>query len=402
MTVQAAVEVAIAYFAEGSFGTAAATGASAKTIRRVNSNLNPQIDQFASNEVRQDQQIYDLRHGTRRGSGGIDGELSTVSYDDFIEASMRGTWAAGVNVCNPTNNTSVAWSNTGVATFGAGSLLTQNHKVGDVVRFTGLTGANAGLNGVNLRIGALTALTATLLGPPGTVFQTQTAQTTGWTMGVTGSKLLVGTTKRSFTIEQNYPGIDISELYTGARIGGVSIGASPNGMVSFGCDVLAQKPTVLPAANAPYFTTPNAQATTNILSGVTGAMHLNGRDESVLTGFSVNISNNLSAPAVLGNNYVPDIFYGRTVITGQISAFLEDETLIAAYLNEGIVDVTGLLTSADQLDFMSFSMQRVKLGGASKSVGPDGGVIAQFPYQALLQPITTGYDSSTLAIQRSN
>jgi hypothetical protein len=49
-------------------------------------------------------------------------------------------------------------------------------------------------------------------------------------------------------------------------------------------------------------------------------------------------------------------------------------------------------------------MQRVKFTGVNKTVGPDGGVVATFPFQALLKTGGAGttFDQSTLVIQRSN
>jgi hypothetical protein len=52
-------------------------------------------------------------------------------------------------------------------------------------------------------------------------------------------------------------------------------------------------------------------------------------------------------------------------------------------------------------DFLCFNMQRVKLGGATKTVGASSGVIVSCPFSALLAN-ATGADASTLIIQRSN
>jgi hypothetical protein len=45
---------------------------------------------------------------------------------------------------------------------------------------------------------------------------------------------------------------------------------------------------------------------------------------------------------------------------------------------------------------------RVKLMGMNKTIGPDGGVMIQAPFQALLSSGVSGVDDGTLCIQRSN
>jgi hypothetical protein len=109
---------------------------------------------------------------------------------------------------------------------------------------------------------------------------------------------------------------------------------------------------------------------------------------------------------VIGSVVVPDIFYGSMVCTGSVSAYIENADLLNAFLNETEVDLVAQLQASGTApqDFLAINMQRVKLSGATKTIGPDGGVIAQFPFQALLKTggAGTAFDNSTLTIQRSN
>lgn len=405
MAVQANVQTTIAFKEETTFGTAP-TATGAQFLRRVSSSLSPVKDAFASNEVRSDFQVNDVRHGIRSARGTIEGELSTATYDAWLEALMRGTWTAGVTATPTQFTTGVVIADTTVngalcstLTFsgGAGNLLTLGFKVGDIVRNTGYT--TPANNGVNLRIVALTGLVMT-------VFPRLTAaasQATGWATTVAGRKLTMGTTKRSYTIEQSLADATLWERFTGVRVGGATINVQPNGMSTVGWELMGQNFTL--GTSAAYFTTPTAETTTGVLSGIDGNLRLNGEEQAVITGLQMNISNNLTMPPVIGAVQVPEIFYGRMVVTGTISAFVEDADLINAFINESEVDLVAVLeTGANPQDFLSFNMQRIKLTGAQKTIGPDGGVIAQFPFQALLRAGGTGtaFDQSTLVIQRSN
>jgi hypothetical protein len=400
MGLQSNVQTTIAYKAETVFGTAPGATA-AKYLRRVSSGLNTNKDTFASAEVRSDQQVADMRHGGRSARGNVEGELSTVTYDDFFEAALRGTWAAGVSATNAdfaTGMTIATSGSTSTLTFvGAGNLLTKGFKVGDVVRLSGAT--NPANNGRNLRIVALTSLVMTVAG----VLVTTGQQASGWTVAVAGRKLTMGTTKRSFTLEQAMADAATYELFTGMRVGGFTLGVQPNGMTSVGWEFQGQNGV----ANATgYFTTPAAEGTTGVVSGIDGALRLNGVEQAIVTGLQVNFTNNLSASPVIGSVVVPDIFYGSMVCTGSVSAYIENADLLNAFLNETEVDLVAQLQASGTApqDFLAFNMQRVKLSGATKTIGPDGGVIAQFPFQALLKTggAGTAFDNSTLTIQRSN
>lgn len=402
MTVQDNALVTLAYKPEVTFGVA--PGASgAQYLRRVSSNINPSKDTFASNEVRSDAQVADVRHGMKSARGSISAELSTATYDDFLQASMRGTWAAGVSAAPAdfaTGVTIATSGNTSTLTFaGAGNLFTKGFRVGDVVRTSGFTlPANNSAVAGNLRI---VALTGTVM----TVFPALTAaasQAAGWAVAVAGSKLTCGTVKRSFTIEQAMADATMWEAYSGVRVGGFSISAPPNGMTTIDFDLMGTSFNI--GTSAAYFTSPTVETTTGILSGVDGFLRLNGEEQGVVTALQMQLTNNLSMAPVIGSTFAPNVFYGRTVVTGSVSAYLEDADLVNAFINEAEVDLVAVLeaSGAAPQSFLSFNMQRVKFTGASKQITGDGGVVAQFPFQALLKPSASGYDQTTLTIQRSN
>jgi hypothetical protein len=330
--------------------------------------------------------------------GNIDGELSTQTYDDFIEAAMRGTWTSG----STTGSISLS-ANSGTSSIdrATGSFLTDGFKVGDIVRATGFAGGGAVNNNVNYRITALTATVMTVSPAPTTI-----AAAAGVTVAVQGRKLLVGTTKRSFTIEHSYPSIDATERFDGCRIGGFSLRIPPNGMVGISFPVMGLSTTLLAGASAPYFTTPTAETSTQILSGATAAVRVQGADTLVATALEFNLSNNLSNAPVIGSSSMPDIFYGRTVITGSFSAYFESNAYYTAFLAETEVDIATALWTVDATpaSFMNLVATRVKLMSPQKTVTPNGGIVATFPFQSLRKVGGAGTtsDTTSLMIQRSN
>lgn len=400
MPLQSNVNVELRYGAETTLGTQ--SSAAGQVLRRISSTLALAKDAFTSNEVRPDQQVYDARHGVRRVAGNIQGELSTKSYDDFIEASLRGSWTAGISIQNTTPAMSTATlaatagsggSLTGTFTASAGSFLTAGLRVGDVFRVTGSTGNT----NKNFRIVGMTATTLTVYPSPATA----TAAST-WTIAVQGRKLTTGVQQRSFSIEQYYPDIDVAETFLGCRIGEMQVSLPPTGMatVSFGVQGVNMLNTT--GAAAPVFANPTAAAATGILAGVNGSLSVAGAPSALITQLDFTVSNNLNSQPVVGANTVPEIFYGRTVVNGTLSAYFADQTLLNYFLNETEIALAAQLDDANGTDFMAFRMNRVKLMGATKTVGPDGGVILQSPFQSLLSSGQTGFDDGSLVIQRSN
>lgn len=390
MALQPQVNVQLRYGVEASLGVQSV--AAGQVLRRVGSTINLAKDAFASNEVRPDQQVYDARHGVRRVAGNIQGELSTQSYDDLIEASLRGTWATGVTA-SQSDFTSIVVSS-GKFAIGGGSWITKGFRVGDVIRLSGFSHTNVGRN---YRITALTATQATVYPTP----DAMSSQTT-FGVAVVGKKLLCGTTQRSFTIEQFYPDIDVSETFLGCRIGEMGVSLPPTGMANIAFGVMGVNMLDTNAASAPVFANPAAAQTTNLLAGVNGSLSVAGAPSAIVTSLDLSVSNNLSSTPVVGSVIVPEIFYGRLVVTGSLSAYFADQTMLDYFLNETEISLVAQLDDANGSDFMTFRMNRVKLMGANKSVGPDGGVILQSPFQSLLSSGVTGVDDGSLVIQRSN
>lgn len=403
MATQANVNVAIAYGKETTFGIPAAA-ASGAYIRRVSSSLALNKDSFASNEVRTDQQVSDLRHGLRRAGGGVESELSLDTFNPWIASLLRGTWAAGTSLSNTQLTSVTASAAGGTFTFAGGDPVASGWRLGDVIRFTaGVIAPNLNRNFRIVSFGGASNRTVTVF--PAPFADIGTAVTT-FTVAVQGRKLVPGVLKESYTIEQIYPDLDVSERFIGCRINSANISLQPSGMATVSWDIMGEDGAALSGAASPYFTTIAAAPNTGIFAGLSGSLRFAGAERAVVTGLDFSITNNCSMQPVVGAQIAPDIFYGRMVLTGNVSTYLEDATLLDAFANESEVDITcqldlPLAAGATAAEFMTFNMRRVKLSGSSKSVGADGGLIATFPFQALLAN-AAGADAATIAIQRSS
>jgi hypothetical protein len=80
------------YDAETVYGTTDATPAWTP-IRNTGVTLGLDKETITSEEIRDDRQIVDFRHGNKNVNGDTNTELSYGSFDDFLEAALGGTWA---------------------------------------------------------------------------------------------------------------------------------------------------------------------------------------------------------------------------------------------------------------------------------------------------------------------
>lgn len=361
-----------------------ATGA--QTLRRVSSSLKLAKDTYQATEIRSDRQIVDFRHGTRRVTGSISGEFSPGTYWDFFEAASRGTAAPPLSLTN-TQLTSVAADHTAsTLTFGSGDPVSLGLRVGSIVRFSALTGGGAVNNNVNFLIvgfSGITNQTATVFPAP----TTMAAEIT-FTLTTSGQSLIIPSTgfvSRKFAIETYHQDIDISRLFTECRVGGFTLTLPASGLSTVEFPVMGRDMEVYDTAAAPFFTTPLPETTTGIFAAVNGMLRVGGSVVGVVTGLTITQDLTPSSDAVVGQDFVPEVFLGSAAVSGQVTAMLEDAELIRDFLEETEVDILAYLTTtqAANAPAVSVFLPRVKFSDADVAVQGMGAQTLTMPFTAL-------------------
>lgn len=381
---------------ETTWGTAAgATGG--QLLRRVSSDLSLTKESYQSNEIRTDYQLSDFRHGVRSVAGTINGELSPSTYSLFMAAALRKAFAAG-GTTGAQITTAVAGTGTTFTDSGNG-FVTDGFKVGDVVSATGFATSNN--NNHYCLVTGVAAGTLNIV-PLDGVALTNEASGASVTLSVVGKKTWTpetGHTDDSFSIEHWHSDVAQSELFTGCKVNTVEIGLPPTGMSTINIGFMGKDVTT---GTAEYFTTPTANTSTGILASVNGIAYAIGTRQTVLTGLSINIAGGMSMQPVVGSNTPPDIFEGRVIVTGELSAFFENGALRDAFLDEDEVALVFVFTTDNTAapGFVGFTMPRVKFGSANKNDG-ETGLVQTISYQALFNDAGTGADKTTLVIQDS-
>lgn len=398
MATASGINKVVSYKKETSFGTLPSPTTGGQTLRRVSSTFNLTKETYQSEEIRQDYQLVDMRHGVRSVEGSISGELSAGTYADFLASALARNWTAA---------TPSALGSTTIATVGGtytitrttGSWLTDKVRVGNVIRLTGFATAN---NGANLLVIALTATVATVVALNGIKLTNETVASGGafTSTGKTTYAPTTGHTDDSYTFEEWYADIGQSEVTVGNKVNTVGVALPATGLTTIDLSFMGQD--LAKRGTSQFFTTPTAQNSNGIFAAVNGALIVNGAPVALVTGANFNINRNMTSEAVVGSNIKPEIYEGRIIVDGDFTTLYQDGTFAGYFDNETEISLVVALTanSLPNSEFMSFTIPRLKLSTDTKDDG-EKGIVSSNSFQALKGNGANGFEATTLMIQDS-
>lgn len=361
----------------------------AQLLRNVEANFDVDKETYQAAEKRGDYQVSDFRHGSRKTSGAIKGELSPKTYADFIASALRRDFTAGASASAVSVTIAVGSVVNGIqqytVTRAAGSFLTDGFKALDVARLT--VGTLNALNiNKNLFIVSLTATVLTVIVANGTAMFAE-GPITGTTVSVFGKKTFApstGHTDQSYAIEQWYPDNTLSEVYPGNKAATIDIGLPASGMATI--DIGFMGPGSIAINNAAaYYTSPAAATTTGLTAASNGVLCIGGVPVAICTNLSAKIDGGYSGDPVVGSVTMPAIFPGDITIQGSFSAYFDGPTYRDAFLNETEMALGMVLTcdNTANSDFLAIALPRIKLKSAKRTDGKKG-ITITCEYMALL------------------
>lgn len=400
MTISKGTAKQVGYKKETTFGTIAGN-TSGKLLRRVTANFNLMKETYESNEIRTDRQVADFRHGVRSAEGSLNGELSPASYADFMGSVVARDFTTAPTVSS-LSVTIAASGSLFTITRGTGSFLSDGFLVGMVVRLTG-AGLDVDNVGKNLLIASMTATELTVSVVNGTLLAEE-GPIASVTVTATGKVTYVpttGHTDQSYTVEEWYSDIAQSEVYTGMKVNSVAIQLPATGLSTI--DIGFAGKDLTQTGTSQYFSSPTAQNTNGIFAAVNGVMLVQGQPVALVTSADFTIERATENATAVGSNSVADIFTGRVRVTGNLSVYFQDATFRNYFKDETVVSLVMAMTTstADNADFVTFTIPKVKLGSFSKD-DQELGLVASTSFQALLNDVTTaGLPATTIQIQDS-
>lgn len=381
---------------ETSWGTKA-TNTGAQLYRRVTGSFQLEKDGYESGEINTSQQVKDFRHGSRRASGTLNGEISGGAYTDFIQAALRRDFTAGVT----TGAVIViaADETAGVSKFvrSSGSFVTDGFKNGDVVNVSGFT--DPANNGLFVVVGvSATDLTVEHFDEGGVlVTEAEGDSVTILVKGKNTYTPLTSHTDDSFTVEEFYDDDNISRTFLGMIVDTMAVNIAPNSMATIDFGFMgknAEAPT-----GSQYFTNPTAQPSEGIYSGPDGLLILNGVASRKVTSLTLNVANGTTMEAVIGSVIQGAKSRGKVSVTGSLSAIFDSSAIFDYFDDETEISLTYALRSADGTEAFALHMDRVKVNSGTTDDG-EKNIILSADFQALEYLGTAdGATNTTLRVQ---
>ena len=226
----------------------------------------------------------------------------------------------------------------------------------------------AGNMGIELSYGTFDALLAALL-------------RSTWSSDV----LIAGTTFQPFTFESKYTAVAAEyEIFRGVIIDSLSLSFSPEKPVTGSFGLLAAS---LETAAATLDAEPTAASTTEAFVFSEGTMSEGDAEVFHISGLELNIANNAELGLVLGSSTAQTWSRGLLNITGTITGYCADDTLIDKFLNETESAITLALTDP-ATNALTIDLSSVIYTGATKTIGP-GPIIHSLPFQAIYNATDT-------------
>lgn len=361
---------------------AAASGAGGKLLRRVTGMADLTKDTYGSNEIRSDFQRADYRHGVRRCTAKVAGELSPLTYADFFAGSLKRDFTAVTALTGLTLTIAGAGPTYTIART-AGDFLTSGLKKGMGFRLTAGSFTAGNLN-KNLIISALTATVATVyvLNASTLTAEGPIASATITVPGKVTYTPQTGHIEKYFTIEEWFPEVPFSGTGYDLRVSNVAISLPATGLTTIDIDLMGKD---VIDATSQRFTSPTAATTTGLTAAVNGIVLFQGATIATITSLSMAIASAYTGEPVVGNNNIPQLSPGRVLVNGNATIKFIDTVYRDAFRDETEVDLAVVLstTNAAASDFISLILARIKLNGASRDDG-EKEIIQTVPFEALL------------------
>lgn len=381
------------------------SGSGGQAMRRVSASGKLAKASYENNEITSHQQSTGNTHGGRSAMFALNGLLSGNTYSTFFASLMRALFAATSAITGRSITVASPGGSLYTITDGTATWLTSGLKIGDVIRITAGTYANAVNRDNNLIITAVTETVITGATLNGTVMIAE-GPIASSAVAVTGKKCkapLTAHTSDYWTIEEYQSDITKSELFTDAVVQSIDVGIPSTGNTTIAANFVALNRT---SSGAQVLTTPTVETTTSVVQGIKGLVLMNGTVIANVTGLNLKIDGKTKPLSnVLGSNFAPDVARGIITVTGQVTAFYQD-AIMPGYFDAATpisIAVVDAVDSTNNSEFVSFIMSKVILDGDDKDTG-DAGIIRTYPFTAQINGsggTALANDKTILSIQDS-
>lgn len=198
--------------------------------------------------------------------------------------------------------------------------------------------------------------------------------------------LKAGSTQKSFTLEAGHLGISQYKLLKGCLVNIFSLSIKPNAIVtgSFG---LISKDFAVAGTTAATSTTAAGTAGAYDAQNSSMVMKEGGVTSAIITGLDFTLDNGIEKAAVVGSKNLAGMQFGRSRITGTLTALFQDAALMSKFLAETASSIECTLSNGTKSH--AFKFGNVKYTGSKNTVSTEGLLGIEMPFTALYDGSTT-------------
>jgi hypothetical protein len=218
-----------------------------------------------------------------------------------------------------------------------------------------------------------------------------TASNSGW------DEVKGGTTRRSFTVRRYFSDLDSGNKYhvfTGVEMNSMQMTMTPGAIVTGTLGTIGQN--LVTQASEISGASVSASPTAEAMTAIEGQILEGGSAIGVATEISLDIQNGMEARHVIGSKQTLEPSIGRSNVSGSMTAYFEDGSLLNKFINEtnSSIDVFLEDTSGNQIRIY---LPNVVYTSGQPDVEGEGPISLSMSFQAV-------YDStedSNIVIQRN-
>lgn len=205
----------------------------------------------------------------------------------------------------------------------------------------------------------------------------------------TPEQIKAGTTRKSFSFVRHFADFTAVNkpyyVYRGCEVNTVQLSIAANAMITGTFSVFGASQELLGDLSSMGTPTFPAGSTTSPLDSFTGSLKEGGVTIAVITEISLTLANGIEPRFVVGskNSILPSL--SRSNLTGSITAYFEDSSLVQKFIDETESSIEFELpdTAGNKQVHL---IPRIKYTGGQPDVTGEGPITLSMPFQALLDP----------------
>lgn len=291
-------------------------------VRLTGEGLKQATQMIESNELDPNRMVNDLIRTNINAEGPVNIELSYGAHDDLIAAAVQATdWSTAVTVSASTISFAASSGGTQVISdsgSGFGSIT-----VGSWVKVTDPDNTeNTGI----FKVTAAAAGAITVQNASGVL------QTAGSTVSVVqGAQVVNGVTERSFSFEKYFTDVSEYMSYVGMEVDQFTLNVQVQQIITGGFTFLGKSEADPGSTIGTGYTAASTNSVLNSVNDVDGVVE--GGTTLGVTQFGFTLTNNLRQRPQVGTLGPISLGQGRLGITGNLTAYFTDQTLVGRYRN---------------------------------------------------------------------